>query len=182
MSRVKPASGSLTSPSPVSTSDTPRVADVLDGSREAALLAEVQEYRRRFEDLLAERAAEMRAAAARVRQESDDRRRAEADARASEQLFRILVERSSDLIMVVDAEARVDLLQPVRRAPHRLSPGRDHRHGRRRPDPPRRSGLRRGPARAPQRRTRSRARLGNAATASRKTAPCAGSNGRRATT
>ena len=130
MSRVKPASGSLTPPSPVSTSDPPGVGDLLDGSRaaappsgscaavppsgsrEAALLAEVQEYRRRFEDLLKERAAEMREAAARVRQESDDRSRAEAEARASELLFRVLVERSSDLILVVDAEARIIYCSP----------------------------------------------------------------------
>jgi PAS domain S-box-containing protein/putative nucleotidyltransferase with HDIG domain len=112
MSRAKPASGSLTPTSPVSTSDAPRADDFLDGSHDAALLAEVEEYRRRFEDLLMERAVEMREAAARVRRESDDRRRAEADARASEQLFRILVERSSDLIMVVDAEARVTYCSP----------------------------------------------------------------------
>ena len=92
MSRVKPASGSLKPTSPVSTTAAPRAENFLDGGREAALLAEVEEYRRRFEDLLTERAVEMREAAARVRRESDDRRRAEADARASEQLFRILVE------------------------------------------------------------------------------------------
>ena len=128
---------------------TPMIVRDLTAQRLAEV--ELEEYRRRFEDLLKERAAEMREAAARVRQESDERRQVEAEARASEERFRILVEGSSDLILIVDAEARVTLLQPVGRAPYRLSPGRGHRHGRGRADPRRGSGSHRGLAPAPRR-------------------------------
>ena len=74
--------------------------------------AELAEYRRRFEDLLSERAVEMREAAARVRQEADERRRAETDLRTSEERFRMLVERSSDLTLIVDEAGRVSYCSP----------------------------------------------------------------------
>jgi PAS domain S-box-containing protein/putative nucleotidyltransferase with HDIG domain len=74
--------------------------------------SELDEYRDRFEDLLKERAAEMREAAARVRQEADDRRNAEAELKASEERFRVLVERSSDLMLIIDGEARVTYCSP----------------------------------------------------------------------
>ena len=70
-----------------------------------SLEAELEEYRQRYEDLLKERAVEMREAAARVLEEADERRQ-------SEERFRVLVERSSDLILIVDAEARVTYCSP----------------------------------------------------------------------
>ena len=73
---------------------------------------EADDYRRRYEDLLRERAAEMREAASRVRSESTGRRQAEAEALASEERFRVLVEHSSDLILIVDAQARIVYCSP----------------------------------------------------------------------
>ena len=64
-----------------------------------------EEYRQRYENLLKERAAEMREAASRVRDEADERRQAE-------ERFRVLVEHSSDIILIVDAEARVTYCSP----------------------------------------------------------------------
>ncbi len=69
-------------------------------------------YRRRYEELLRERAAEMREAASRVRREADERRQAEAEALASEERFRILVEHSSDLVLIVDAQATIAYCSP----------------------------------------------------------------------
>jgi PAS domain S-box-containing protein len=85
---------------------------VRDLSAQRADEAELEEYRRRFEDLLKERAEEMREAGARVRKEADERRHAEAEAQASEERFRMLVERSSDLILIVDGKARVTYCSP----------------------------------------------------------------------
>lgn len=64
-----------------------------------------EEYRQRYEDLLKERAEEMREAASRVRDEADERRQAE-------ERFRVLVEHSSDVILIVDAEAIVTYCSP----------------------------------------------------------------------
>ena len=70
------------------------------------------EYRRRYEELLRERAVEMREAASRVRREADERRQAEAGARADAERFRILVEHSSDLILVIDPRATITYCSP----------------------------------------------------------------------
>ena len=83
-----------------------------DLSAQRADQAELAEYRKRFGDLLKERAAEMREAAARVRLEAEERRHAEVELRASEERFRALVERSSDLILVVDERAKVTYCSP----------------------------------------------------------------------
>ena len=83
-----------------------------DLSAQRADQAELEEYREGFGDLLKERAAEMREAAARVRLEAEERRHAEAELRASEERFRMLVERSSDLILVIDEQARVTYCSP----------------------------------------------------------------------
>jgi PAS domain S-box-containing protein len=83
-----------------------------DLSAQRADQAELAQYRERFEDLLKERATEMREAATRVRQEAEERRHAEAELRASEERFRALVERSSDLILVVDEHAKVTYCSP----------------------------------------------------------------------
>jgi PAS domain S-box-containing protein/putative nucleotidyltransferase with HDIG domain len=125
MGRVDAASGSSTPPSGVGSPDagltdhsrdtegeavTPMI--VRDLTAQRLIEVELEEYRRRFDDLLTERAAEMREAAARVRQESDERKQVEAKARASEERFRILVEGSSDLILIVDADVRVSYCSP----------------------------------------------------------------------
>jgi PAS domain S-box-containing protein/putative nucleotidyltransferase with HDIG domain len=73
---------------------------------------EHDDYRLRYERLLLERGQEMREAAARVRQEAEERRRAEGEAQASQERFRILVEHSRDLILIVDANARVTYCSP----------------------------------------------------------------------
>ena len=73
---------------------------------------DASDYRRRYEELLRERAVEMREAASRVRREADERRQAEAEALASEERFRILVEHSSDLVLIVDAHATIAYCSP----------------------------------------------------------------------
>ena len=73
---------------------------------------EAGDYRRRYEELVRERAAEMREAASRVRSESSGRRHAEAEAHASEERFRVLVEHCSDLILIVDAQATIVYCSP----------------------------------------------------------------------
>ena len=73
---------------------------------------ELEEYRHRFGVLLKERAAEMREAAARVRQESDERRHAEVEAQTIARRFQVLVEWSSDLIIIIDDADRVSYCSP----------------------------------------------------------------------
>jgi PAS domain S-box-containing protein/putative nucleotidyltransferase with HDIG domain len=66
---------------------------------------ECEDYHRLCESLLKQRAEEMREAASRIREEIDERRQVE-------ERFRMLVEHSSDLILIVDAEARVTYCSP----------------------------------------------------------------------
>ena len=73
---------------------------------------ETDDYRRRYEELLRERATEMREAASRVRSESTGRRHAEAEALASQERFRVLVEHSSDLMLIVDARGTIIYCSP----------------------------------------------------------------------
>ena len=94
-------------------------SDVGEGLLVSRLRSELQEQRTRneelqrlYEELLQERAADMREAAARVRREAAGRRRAELDAHTNETRFRALVEHSSDLIVVIDAEARITYCSP----------------------------------------------------------------------
>ena len=85
---------------------------VRDLAAHKAAEVELEEYRHRLEDLLKERAAEMREAAARVRREADERRLAEAETQATERRFQVLVERSSDVILVLDDTDHVSYCSP----------------------------------------------------------------------
>lgn len=85
---------------------------VRDLTEQNAAREELEAYRQRFEDLVRERAEEMREANALVMQELNERRRVEAEAQATERRFQVLVERSSDLILVVDAARRIIYCSP----------------------------------------------------------------------
>jgi PAS domain S-box-containing protein len=85
---------------------------VRDLAAHKAAEVELEEYRHRLEDLLKERAAEMREAAARVRREADERQLAEAETQATERRFQVLVERSSDVILVLDDTDHVSYCSP----------------------------------------------------------------------
>ena len=54
----------------------------------------------------------MREADALVMRELSERRRAEAEAQATERRFQVLVERSSELTLIIDAENRVTYCSP----------------------------------------------------------------------
>ena len=85
---------------------------VRDLTEHKAATAELEEYRRRFEELVLGRASEMREVDALMTQELAERRRAEAEVQATERRFRLLVERSSDLILIIDDDGSVSYCSP----------------------------------------------------------------------
>jgi PAS domain S-box-containing protein/putative nucleotidyltransferase with HDIG domain len=93
--------------SPATRGDGTPLAHVIvrDLGEAGHLKAELEECQQRYESLLCERVVEMREAAACVREKTDEREQAE-------ERFRALVEHSSDLILIVDAEARVTYCSP----------------------------------------------------------------------
>jgi PAS domain S-box-containing protein/putative nucleotidyltransferase with HDIG domain len=85
---------------------------VRDLTEHKAAQTELEQYRRRFEDLVLERAGEMCEADALVVRELNERLRAEAETQATERRFQLLVERSSDLVLIVDDAGKVIYCSP----------------------------------------------------------------------